>query len=56
MIEWYLMKRKSKFLAAALGHTVSGIPAPTSLPVLKINYFIRETLGVMYYHIFGVAQ
>ena len=46
---------RAKFLAAALGRTVSGIPAPTSLPVLKLNYFIREALGVVYYHVFGAA-
>ena len=46
---------RAKFLAAVLGRAVSGVPAPTSLPALKLNYFIREALGMVYYHVFGVA-
>lgn len=46
---------RAEYLAAALGRAVSGIPAPTSLPALKINYFIREALAVAYYHVFGIA-
>ena len=45
---------RAKYLAAALGRTVSGVSAPTSLPVLKLNYFIREAFGVVYYHVFGI--
>lgn len=43
---------RAKLLASRLGHEVAGVPAETSLPVLKINYFIREALGVVYYTIF----
>ena len=46
---------RTKLLASALGRTVTGVPAPTSLPVLKLNYFIREALGVLYYRVFGIA-
>lgn len=46
---------RAKYLAETLGRPVSGIPARTSLPALKANYFIREALGLVYYEIFGIS-
>lgn len=46
---------RAEYLAETLGRSVSGIPAETSLPVLKINYFLREALGLIYYKIFGIS-
>ena len=43
---------RAKLLAKVLGYDVHGVPAETTLPVLKLNYFIREALGVMYYTVF----
>ena len=43
---------RAKLLAKVLGYDVLGVPAETTLPVLKLNYFIREALGVMYYTVF----
>ena len=45
---------RAKYLAETLGYRVGGIPAKTSLPVLKVNYFLREALGLIYYTLFGV--
>ena len=42
---------RAKYLAARMGCSVAGIPARTSLPVLKLNYFIREGLGMVYYRL-----
>lgn len=45
---------RAKLLAHLLGYEVAGVPAETSLPVLKLNYYIREALGIVYYHVFGI--
>ena len=45
---------RAKLLAELLGHEISGVPAETTLPVLKLNYYIREALGIVYYHVFGI--
>lgn len=45
---------RAEYLAKALGRSVAGIPAKTSLPVLKVNYFLREALGLIYYKLFGI--
>ena len=40
-------------IAQRLGVSVGGVPGRTNLPVLRLNYFIREGLGVLYYSVFG---
>ena len=42
---------RAQFLARRLGYELGAVPARTSLPVLRLNYFIREGLGTLYYHI-----
>ena len=42
---------RARLLARRLGVEVQTVPAKTTLPVLRINYFIRESLGALYYHI-----
>ena len=44
---------RAKLLASSLGAEVGGIPAKTSAPAVKLNYFIREAFGVTYQWIFG---
>lgn len=44
---------RAKLLADSLGAEVGGIPAKTSAPAVKLNYFIREAFGVTYQWIFG---
>ncbi|MBQ8974923.1 MAG: YdcF family protein [Oscillospiraceae bacterium] len=39
---------RAKLYAEDMGHSVSGIAARTSMTTLRINYFIREGLGVVY--------
>ena len=46
---------RAEYLAGTLGHRVVGVPAETSLPVLKVNYFLREALGLIYYQLFGIS-
>lgn len=46
---------RARLLARELGYDVSTLPAPTSLPVLRVNYFLREGLGLIYYAIFGIS-
>lgn len=46
---------RAKLLARELGYDVAALPARTSLPVLRLNYFLREGLGLIYYAIFGIA-
>lgn len=40
---------RAQFCAKELGLTVSGIPAKTSNPIFRVNYFIREAFAVWYY-------
>ena len=44
---------RAQLFARRFGFDPVGVPASTSLPVLKINYFIREAVAVWYYMIFG---
>ena len=44
---------RAQLFARRFGFDPVGVPASTSLPVLKINYFIREAMAVWYYMIFG---
>ena len=46
---------RAEYLAKTLGRSVAGIPAETSLPVLRVNYFLREALGLIYYKLFGLS-
>ena len=46
---------RAQYLARLMGYTLGALPARTSYPVLRANYFIREALGAVYYHIFGHA-
>ena len=46
---------RAEYLAETLGYRVGGIPAKTSLPVLKLNYFLREALGLIYYRLFVIS-
>ena len=43
---------RAEYLARCLGYTVAGVPARTTLPALRANYYIREALGVVYYTLF----
>lgn len=38
---------RAKYLAAEQGMEVLGVPAETSLPVLKLNYFFREAFAMV---------
>ena len=42
---------RARLLGRRMGCELGAIPAKTTLPVLRINYFIREGLGALYYHI-----
>lgn len=44
---------RAQYFASSMGYAVGAIPARTSLPVLRVNYFIREGFGALYYHILG---
>ena len=44
---------RAQLFARRFGFDPVGVPAATSLPVLKINYFIREAAAVWFYMIFG---
>ena len=44
--EYHLYRAKK--IAHSLGFDPVGVAAKTSLPVLRLNYFIREALGVIY--------
>jgi uncharacterized SAM-binding protein YcdF (DUF218 family) len=44
---------RAQYLGKAMGYDLGAVPARTSLPVLRANYFIREGLGALYYHVFG---
>ena len=42
---------RAQLLGRRMGCELGAIPARTTLPVLRINYFIREGLGALYYFI-----
>ena len=44
---------RAQLFARRFGFDPVGVPAATSLPVLRVNYFIREAVAVWYYMIFG---
>ena len=44
---------RAGLFARRFGFDVQGVPAQTTLPLLKVNYFIREAVAVWYYLIFG---
>ena len=44
---------RAEYMARQMGYTLAGVPGRTTYPVLRLNYFIREGLGVIYLHIFG---
>ena len=45
---------RAERMAEALGRSVFGVPGRTSLPVLRLNYFLREGFGMAYLHFFGL--
>ena len=45
--EYHLFR--AGLFARRLGLETVGVPAPTTLPVLKVNYFIREAVAVWYH-------
>ena len=44
---------RAELFARRFGLEVVGVPAKTTLPFLKVNYFIREAAAVWYYLLFG---
>ena len=44
---------RAGLFARRFGFEIVGVPAATTLPVLKVNYFLREAAAVWYYLIFG---
>lgn len=44
---------RAQLFARRFGFDTVGVPAATSLPFLKVNYFLREAAAVWYYLIFG---
>lgn len=44
--------RRAELVAGRQGCEGIGIAASTSLPLMKLNYFIREAFGIWYYAIF----
>jgi len=45
---------RAQRMGRALGVELSGVPARTTLPVLRVNYFVREAAGMWYLWLFGV--
>ena len=44
---------RAQLFARRFGFDPVGVPATTTLPVLKVNYFLREAVAVWYYLISG---
>lgn len=44
---------RAKLLASRQGFTVYGVPAPTTMPIMRIGYFIREAFGMAYIWVFA---
>lgn len=44
---------RAKLIGETLGVSLAGIPAHTSYPSVRLNYFIREAFGVVYQKTFG---
>ncbi len=49
--EYHLFR--AKLLAKDEGMNIKGVSAPTTMPTLMINYFIREAVGVVHYFVIG---
>lgn len=49
--EYHLFR--AELMGKRLGIQVLGVPARTSLPLLRLNYYFREIFGVWYFLIFG---
>lgn len=45
---------RAQYMARDLGYEVFGVPGRTTYPVLRLNYFIREALGMVHYRVFGI--
>ncbi len=45
---------RAELMAADLGRSVTGVPGRTTYPVLRLNYFVREALGIVHYRVFGI--
>ena len=45
---------RASLLASSLGLDVDTLPGRTTLPLLKVNYFIREAFALWYFRLFGV--
>ena len=43
---------RAQFFARQAGFDLGGIPAKTTLPVLKLNYSVRESFCVLYFWVF----
>ena len=43
---------RAQYFARQMGYEFGGVPAKTTLPVLKLNYFIRESFCVLYFWVF----
>ena len=46
---------RARMLGRRMGYDLGAVPAKTSLPLLRANYFIREGLGTLYYLIIEPA-
>jgi len=44
---------RTKLLAAQLGMEIKTVRAKSSMPIMQLNYYIREAAGVLYYTVFG---
>lgn len=44
---------RAKLIGRTLGLELDGIPAHTSYPSVRLNYFIREAFGVVYQNVLG---
>ncbi|MCR4935408.1 MAG: YdcF family protein [Oscillospiraceae bacterium] len=45
---------RAQYMAKTMGREVFGVPGATGLSLLRLNYFIREALGMVHYALFGV--
>ena len=45
---------RAEYMGRSLGAELLGVPARTTLPVLRFNYFVREGIGMWYLWLFGV--
>ena len=46
---------RARMLGRRMGYELGAVPAKTTLPLLRANYFIREGLGTLYYLIIEPA-